>query len=382
MVTYEELHNLYKKYLYIEDEDRIDIVLAVAKNISLGNLPLWIFLVGPSGDLKTEQIRAIEKSDEVFVLNNLSSKALVNGYKDKKEHPDLAPRLDKKLVVIPDFASILSLPTNERAEIYAQLRDLYDGYAGRASGLGGYSKYSDLKVDLIACSTPKIDTHMLINQNLGTRELIFRTRGNNNKDLLMQKCIENESLLEKIRETLNKFTRMFLNSIIIKEIEIDKKTLQRLKELAVYTSKMRVVGDFDYYRNELSSEIYPEEPSRLIMQFKKLFICLKSLSPNYPDSKALRIIKRVANDSSFPMRVKIYNFLKKNKEKIYNTQELMDKFKVGHALIKRECYVLYALNLIDKFDEEYNSGTMTNWKFKQSVEELLEEEKKDKDSYL
>jgi len=104
----------------------------------------------------------------------------------------LAPKLDEKFVIITDFAQILSLPPGDRAEIYAQLRDLYDGYAGKTSGMGGNSKYSGLKVTLLACSTPAVDSRILVNQNLGTRELIYRTTCSKNKDLLMDKCLKNE----------------------------------------------------------------------------------------------------------------------------------------------------------------------------------------------
>ena len=155
----ENLHDVYREYLHIEDSDRIDIVLAVALSQKLDGIPLWLILVGPSGDMKSVQLNAIENED-TFVLHNLTSKTIVNGYKNKRKYPDLAPELDKKIIIIPDMAQILKLPPAEKAELWGQLRDLYDGFAGKVSGQGSRAKYKDLKVTLLAGSTPSIDAQI------------------------------------------------------------------------------------------------------------------------------------------------------------------------------------------------------------------------------
>ena len=138
------LHSVYKELLYIEDTKRIDIILAAALSKKLEGIPIWLILVGASGDMKSVQLNAIEDED-TLVIHNITPKTLVNGYKDKIKYPDLAPELNNKVVVIPDMAQILKLPPTDKAELWGQLRDLYDGFAGKMSGQGARSKYNNLR---------------------------------------------------------------------------------------------------------------------------------------------------------------------------------------------------------------------------------------------
>ena len=53
--TLSDLYLIYKKWLYLEDTKRIDIVLATYMTNQLEGTPIWLMLVGNSGDGKTEQ---------------------------------------------------------------------------------------------------------------------------------------------------------------------------------------------------------------------------------------------------------------------------------------------------------------------------------------
>ena len=214
-ITLQQLHNIYKKLLYIEDTKRIDVILATALSKKIPGIPLWLILVGASGDMKSVQLNAIDYED-VFVMHNLTSKTLVNGYKNKKKYPDLAPQLNNKIIIIPDMSQILKLPPIEKGELWGQLRDLYDGKAGKLSGQGSTARYDGLKITLIAGSTPSIDAQILVHQDLGTRELIYRTKGNNNKDKVMEKCFENEENEFDITCELRKYTTNFIKKRGIK----------------------------------------------------------------------------------------------------------------------------------------------------------------------
>lgn len=343
-VTLKELHDKYKKYLYIEDTDRIDLVLAVAQSNKLKGIPLWVILVGASGDMKSVQLNSI-RGEDVVVMHNLTSKTLVNGYKNKEEHPDLAPELDGKIIIIPDMAQILKLPPTEKGELWGQLRDLYDGFAGKFSGQGSTARYEDLKVTLLAGSTPSIDGQILVHQDLGTRELIYRTKGNKNKELVMQKCFENEEWEEKINQELKEITQQFLNSQNMIREKIDDNILKKIQQISIYITYMRCSAEFDNYTNELRNYCYPEEPTRIAKQLKRLYVCLKSLDENYSDEKALKILCDVAKSSAFPVRVKLYEFLKEKKGE-YSTSQLSEFLKIGKSTAKRECSVLENIGLI------------------------------------
>lgn len=346
-----DLHNKYRELLYIEDTNRIDIVLAVALSRKLAGIPLWLIIVGPSGDMKSVQMSALKNDDSTYILHNLTSKTLVNGYKDKFKHPDLAPLLDGKLVIIPDMAQLLKLPPVEKGELWGQLRDLYDGNAGKASGQGSDSRYEDLKITLIAGSTPAIDGQILVHQDLGTRELIYRTRGNKNKERVMEKCLENEEFEENITRELRKITETFLRQTKIKRDVISRKILDEIKNISSYVTIMRASAEFDGYENSLRNIVYPEEPTRIIKQLKRLYICLMSLAEDYPEEKALNILREVALSSSFPIRTKIFDYLL-NQEKEFSTSQVARELKIGKSTAQRELSMLWNVELVERRDEE------------------------------
>lgn len=125
------------------------------------------------------------------------------------------------------MSQILKLPPIEKGELWGQLRDLYDGCAGKISGQGSRARYEDLKVTLIAGSTPAIDGQILVHQDLGTRELVYRTSGNKNKEKVMQKCFENEEQEKSIKETLRVWTSQFLKNRQVERTEISEDTLKK-----------------------------------------------------------------------------------------------------------------------------------------------------------
>ena len=350
----EEIYKTYRKYFHIEDTKRIDIVLATALSRKLEGIPIWLILVGASGDMKSVQLNSLNNKNTI-ILHNLTSKTLVNGYKNKKKFPDLAPELDGKVVVIPDMAQILKLPPNEKGELWGQLRDLYDGLAGKISGQGCRARYENLKVTLLAGSTPAIDGQILVHQDLGTRELIYRTSGSVKKKEVMKKCFDNEEFETKISSELKSKTTKFLEITGIKRDYIDKKILDRLMDIATYITFMRASAEFDSFHNELRNDVYPEEPTRIAKQLKRLYVCLMSLSFDYPEERAIEILWHIAKSSAFPLRIKLFQHLVKNLDNEYSTSELSDLLHIGKSTVKRETSVLWNMGLVNVRKEVINS---------------------------
>jgi predicted transcriptional regulator len=340
----QHLHTVYRDLLHIEDTKRIDVILATVLSRKMEGIPLWLILVGASGDMKSVQLNAIEDNN-TFIMHNLTSKTIVNGYADKKKHPDLAPELNNKVIVIPDMAQILKLPPNEKAELWGQLRDLYDGLAGKLSGQGSRAKYKDLKVTLIAGSTPAIDAQILVHQDLGTRELIYRTEGNNNKQQAMWKCFQNESEEISIKDRLREVTINFIKNTEIIRRDIPDYILEEIMEISTYITYMRAAAEIDSYTNTLRNDVYPEEPTRISKQLKRMYICLKSLSEDYSDKRALEILWHIAKSSAFPIRIKVFkNLLNTNFE--HSTSNISQSLHIGKGTTQRELQIMWNMGLV------------------------------------
>lgn len=362
------LHRVYRELLYIEDTKRIDVVLAVALSRKMEGVPLWLILVGASGDMKSVQLNAIE-DDETMVMHNLTSKTIVNGYADKSKYPDLAPFMDKKLIVIPDMAQILKLPPNEKAELWGQLRDLYDGLAGKMSGQGSRARYKNLHITLLAGSTPAIDGQILVHQDLGTRELIYRTEGNKSKKDVMWKCFQNESEEKSIKSRLKEVTNNFINNTEIRRFPIPDNILEEIMEISIYVSYMRASAELDSYTNTLRNDVYPEEPTRISKQLKRMYICLKSLSEDYSDERAMEILWHIGRSSAFPLRIKIFNHLL-NTTREFSTSQVAEELHIGKSTAQRELAVLWNIGLVScrKQETNYPDKFYDYWKINQNHE--------------
>lgn len=363
--TLEELHAEYKKLLYIEDTKRIDLGLAVALSRKTRSTPIWMIFVGPSGDLKSEQLSALDDNDDdennVFYLSRITSKTLINGFKNKEKFPDLAPNLNNKLLIIKDMAPLLKLHPVEKGEVWAQLRELYDGNIGAASGMGMNVRYEDLFITLLAGSTPAIDGQILIHQDLGTRELIYRTTGSKQKKKLMEKCMDNEGYLDRIRKRLKKITTEFIKNTEIKEKHISKEVKDELMEIAMYISYMRATAEIDSYADELRTDVSVEEPSRIIIQLKRLFVCLMSLKENYAERKALDILWHIAKSSAFQIRKRVLTHLANSGE--LSTSQIARALRTGKGITKRNLGILWNMGLVERRDTEtnYPDKFIYNW---------------------
>jgi len=356
--TLEILYSIYKKYLYIQDTNRIDVVLAVALSRKLEGLPLWLFIVGPSGDGKTEQIKALDDGGITTKrLDNITSRTLIQGEKSREN--DLMPQLKDKLILISDFAQFLKLHPDEKGQVWAQLRQLYDGEMFRATGLTGAPKgYKDIKTTMLVGTTPAIDSQILIFQELGTRELLYRTEEVLNCEELTEKVWNNENYESEMKQALNDVTLKYLSGREVKRVEITQKVKETLKDWTEYLRIMRASAETDCSTGELINLVYPEMPTRCLKQLKRLFICLKNLDDNYSDEKALQVIARVIESSITPLRKNVLMQVINNNPSI-STSQVAQNLKVGKKTAYTHLNVLRALNLIDMEESLDQWGRVT-----------------------
>lgn len=350
----EDLYLIYKKWLWLEDTKRIDIVLATYLTQHLDGTPIWLIIVGNSGDGKTEQIMALEKCPNVHIEHNMTSKTLVSG---NPKVNDLAPELDGKVVMIPDMAQILQLPPQDKGELWGQLRDLYDGVAGKSSGLGKRARYSGLRITLIACSTPKIDGQILVHQDLGTRELIYRTEDTEDKRSMMEYAMKNEEEEKQMKQELKQVTESFLKDKKIVKKNLDFEESEDLKNIAEFISVVRASAEIDSYTNELRNIVYPEQPTRVVKQLKRLYLALTSLEEGYPKPRAFQILWHLAKSCAFPVRINIFeyfvrNFLINSLNAKFTTSNISNNLRIGKKTAQRELNILWNMGIINKEEKE------------------------------
>jgi len=376
--TLEEVYEVYKKWLHIEDTKRLDIGFAVALTRKMEGTPVWLIIVGPSGDFKSEQIRALHHPKHCVIIQRFTSKTLISGDKKVKQGDDFCVLFNEdkeKLMLIYDMAQMLKLPTIEKAEVWAQLRDLYDGSLRRMFGNRVYKIYENLRVTVIAGATPHIDSQILIHQDLGTRELIYRTENIVDYDKIMNMVLKNESAEEEMKKELHEITQKFLIYKNPKELLLTDEHIKKIRNLVKYLAVMRAVADTDSFSGEVRADVGPEMPTRCVKQLKRIFVALKSLKDDYPDERAFDVLKHIILSSCSQNRVKIYHYIRNNITKYEDkksTYEIAKEAKLGKKTVFKEISILNNLGLIkhDIFENQYGR-VFDYWYYDENCREIL-----------
>ena len=252
------LENVYKtvgKYLHINDYNRIDLILATALTNQISGTPIWMFIVGNSGDWKSAFARSLEGLRNVIKVDTLTKNTLASGLKNAD---DLGSQLQHSntILLFPDLATLTSLNKDDKNIIWGQFRNLYDGFINKRTGSGVNKEYECCHVTIIACTTQAIRDEILIHAQLGTRELMYDTDtdvvDNNDK---MDKAWENENIEHEMQQEIQRCVCDFLTYTKIKKITIPKDIKEFLKEQSSRLAILRASAIPDRRHQELLNPV-------------------------------------------------------------------------------------------------------------------------------
>jgi len=142
--------------------------------------PVWPLLVGPPGSLKTVLLMSLDGLPETHVIDQLTPKTFISGYKPdsfKVEKPaDLLFRIGSSgKIICPDFSTILAINRDHRASILSDLRRIYDGMLHKEFGTGeDMSREWRGRITFMAAGTGDVDRHFAVFASLGERFALIR----------------------------------------------------------------------------------------------------------------------------------------------------------------------------------------------------------------
>ena len=116
-----DLKTVIFKWLLLDGHELIDVICSVFLANKFRADPLWLLLIAPPSSAKTETLRAFDGHPDAFLISNLTPSTLVSGIIPKRGRPDpsLLPQLTDKLVILKDFTTVLSMRSEQQAEILA-----------------------------------------------------------------------------------------------------------------------------------------------------------------------------------------------------------------------------------------------------------------------
>lgn len=292
-----ELLDTFKKWLYVtEDYNIVGPSVAAMANFCPGE-PDIIGVIGPSGSIKTELIRSLGETQNQFVypISSITEHTLCSGHKESR---DLLPQLKGRLLTIKDLTSILSKKEEVRGQIFADFREISDGYIHKEFGNGVIKEYRDLHSSILFASTNAIERYYSMYANLGQRIIFLRPK--NDSEKARERAFQNRGKQKEMRQELHATMTAFVSSI---KATIETRGLpltsdevqEEMGPFYDFLAIARTPIHRDYKTDEIDEIPEPEFPTRIcntISRLCEVHALIFSREEVGPDDKAfgLRVI--------------------------------------------------------------------------------------------
>lgn len=291
--NFDKLKSNFLSHLYLPDDEYLDVVFATVLANRIQGDPVWLFVIGSPGSCKTEVLRTLE-TEETYQVSKIRAASLISGYVDNRSKTkdvdhSLLPKIHKKVLIVKDFSTVITMRQEERNEIFSILRDAYDGYATVSFGTGekGYKS----KFGMIAAMTPVIEGYRTLASSLGERFLYFNPKVGDPQRLCMA-AIDSIHVKDSMREQLSNAAKDFLENDVMSILPLSADQKSLIISLADTTAIIRshVPRDHRDYNTVLMPPII-EVATRISQQIIKMFYALEHLG-----SDSIRLIKRILCD--------------------------------------------------------------------------------------
>jgi hypothetical protein len=346
-----KLHNIFTEHLAIDDDlEVLDVILATLLDRIIAGDPLWLMVIMASGGCKSEIFRTFEDLPQVYKLSNLTSRTFISGYEDKtgKAIRGIYAEVDGKILAISELSEILTKNHEERAAIFAQLRDLYDGCVVNAYGTSAGRIKANCTMGLVCGITSAIDMYSNLQAVLGERFVKIRPKWNMEK--ARDKAIQNMEKLPEIRKILKEEVRKFFEELIPKNgtlnASVTDEQKHRIAMYATFTGYMRTVSSNRSFRED-ATEWLPETefPTRLSQQLLKLAKCLAIIrGRDHVNDEDMATVSRVAKDTINPLRMMIVQNLHEYGKQNANT--VSEKLELSYPKTERCLETLTDIKLV------------------------------------
>lgn len=372
--TLDELLAVYRKWLYLEEVEDIEITLAALLDREIPGDPIWLQNIANSGDKKTELCRSFKGYDRNYSLDTLSTNTLVSGLaKKNKKTGELEPaagllmKMDGMVLTIKDFTTNLGRSEEYRTELFGQLRAVYDGYYEVGYGSLPEPIRINSTIGFIGFCTPIIDRYSRLESALGTRFLKVRSQSDPYK--ATSRALENALNGGEMREELQNAVRGFVNYLRDSGAfdgerlpKLSKAQRVEIVKMGLYIAEMRASIWARYDSNGsviLMEAINRETPTRVSLQMMKIAVLLAIMRGHRKvEKKEMDTLRRIARDTALPTRQTIIDVFYNHAGGVgkLTTQDIdgitkTDGNRIHYKTVRNEMAKMETLGILDRNPE-------------------------------
>ena len=365
----------YRRWLELPKIEPIDVMFGSVFANRLSGDPLWLFLVGPPGCGKTEQLMTLNDAPLIMTTSSLTSASLISGANFfGGGDPSLIPRLNGKLLVIKDFTTILKMHYQQRDEIFGILRDAYDGRVEKWFGTGTHRVYES-NFGILAGVTPAIEEYSAMFAVLGERFVKYRfpPMTDDLERKIIRRALYNIAKEPDLRAELMEVSAETLNRAVESNAppKFDDETMEQIIGLAQWVARLRAVVSREKYTGQVIYRPAPEMGTRLAKQFCKLAmgIALFNQRDEIID-KDMDTVIHVARDSAPDIAEEIVKQMYLRGRHSHSTTGDISKwaFMTQQTTLK----ILQDLEILRVVDRKKGARMCSSWKLSGRIIQLME----------
>lgn len=273
--TFQELESAIDEYLLLEDRLVVRLLCATVVANRMPDLdPTWLFLISNSGGGKSELLTALCYADGLWQQDDLSVNTFISGATRGGVETSLLHRLPKRnpIIVFKDLTMLLDKDPMAAAQIFSQLRLIYDGQLNKSFGTGEDVKVK-IHLGLIAGTTSAIEDVSAKQASMGQRAIRFLMKqpGRREQARRVLKSKNEKELRLKVGAAFLDYLDKTV--VVPKEIpDLTDETVEDIVNLSDLSTLARssVIRD-QYSRDKRVIRIdLPEMPGRMAKQLKNL----------------------------------------------------------------------------------------------------------------
>jgi hypothetical protein len=367
--TLDDVHTVFRKWFGKSyDIDTIDAVLATAAASRLSGDPLWLLVIGGPGAAKTETVQSLSGADALVTSTISSEGALLSGSSRKERTKASTGGLlrvlgDRRLLVLKDVTTMLSMDRHARGGILAALREIHDGRWQRNVGVdGGRTLTWTGRITVVGACTTIWDTAYSVISVMGDRFVLVRTDSKSGRKEAGEQAINNTGQEETMRAELAAAVGGLVGHIDAnKPYELQKGEVRQLINAADIVTHGRTAVERDY-RGDVTDAHSPEMPTRFVKQLTQMV--RGGLALGMRREAAMRLAMRCARDSFPPLRSKILLDIARTPDA--RAGDVSKRIVTPYRTVRRELEALHTLGLLRCDEEQITNDedkTTTVWRY-------------------
>jgi len=360
----------FRRWLYLPDPAAVLVTCATIAANRVENFdPTWLVLLGAAGSGKTEALNATTGLEGVYLAGTLTEASLLSGTPRKDTASGASGGLLREIgasgiLVLKDFGSILSMHREQRANVLAALREIYDGSWHRDVGVdGGRRLHWEGRIGLLAGATTVLDQHHGVMAQLGERFLLHRIAVADTRSQGGASLAHHGRERGMRRELADVLAGLFAELDLSEPPPLVNRDVERLVDLADLVSCARSPVVRDSYRREIELVPDREAPGRIVGALARILTGLRLIGVDEPE--AWRITAKTGLDSMPAVRLQAIRFLLEHGEA--TTTEVATELGLPNPTAHRTLGDLSAHGVLER--ESQGQGKPDLWRLQNWVGE-------------